>query len=46
MKDGAKNRLREMDIHRIVDVCARQDRNPGYAAHGIAWRRSKTTNST
>ncbi len=31
LKDGAKNRLREMDIHRIVDVYTRQQDVPGYA---------------
>jgi len=32
IKDGAKNRLREQDIHRIVDVFTRMDeRDPGYA---------------
>ncbi len=32
MKDGPKNRLRERDIHRIVDVFTRQDdSDPGYA---------------
>lgn len=32
MKDGPKNRLREQDIHRIVDVFNRQDeRDPRYA---------------
>jgi type I restriction enzyme M protein len=32
MKDGPKNRLREQDIHRIVDAFARQDEsNPRYA---------------
>ncbi len=30
-KDGAKNRLRERDIHRIVDVFNRQKKTPGYA---------------
>ncbi|WP_446831887.1 type I restriction-modification system subunit M [Candidatus Foliamicus sp.] len=30
-KDGAKNRLREQDIHRIVDVFERQCDEPGYA---------------
>lgn len=30
-KDGPKNRLREQDIHRIVDVFARQQDTPGYA---------------
>ncbi len=30
-KEGPKNRLREMDIHRIVDVCAKQDTVPGFA---------------
>ena len=31
VKDGAKNRLREQDIHRIVDVFNRQSERPGYA---------------
>ena len=31
IKDGAKNRLREMDIHRIVDVFNRQADEPRYA---------------
>ncbi len=31
MKDGPKNRLREQDIHRIVDVFTRQIDVPGYA---------------
>jgi type I restriction enzyme M protein len=31
LKDGAKNRLREQDIHRIVDTFARQAEVPGYA---------------
>ena len=31
MKDGAKNRLREQDIHRIVDVFTRQTEVAGYA---------------
>ena len=30
-KDGAKNRLRECDIHRIVDVFNQQKGTPGYA---------------
>ena len=30
-KDGAKNRLRERDIHRIVDVFNRQKETSGYA---------------
>ena len=30
-KDGAKNRLRECDIHRIVDVFNGQKETPGYA---------------
>ncbi len=30
-KDGAKNRLRERDIHRIVDVFNEQKDTPGYA---------------
>ncbi len=30
-KDGAKNRLRERDIHRIVDVFAGQREVPGYS---------------
>ncbi len=30
-KNGAKNRLREQDIHRIVDVFERQSDEPGYA---------------
>ena len=30
-KDGAKNRLRERDIHRIVDVFNEQRETPGYA---------------
>jgi type I restriction enzyme M protein len=31
MKDGPKNRLRDRDIHRIVDVFTRQTDVPGYA---------------
>jgi len=31
LKDGNKNRLREQDIHRIVDVFARQLDVPGYS---------------
>ena len=31
LKDGAKNRLREQDIHRIVDTFNRQSERPGYA---------------
>ena len=31
LKDGNKNRLREQDIHRIVDVFTRQLKQPGYA---------------
>ena len=31
IKDGNKNRLREQDIHRIVDVFNRQIEVPGYA---------------
>jgi type I restriction enzyme M protein len=31
IKDGNKNRLREQDIHRIVDTFARQTDVPGYA---------------
>jgi type I restriction enzyme M protein len=31
LKDGAKNRLREQDIHRIVDVLGAQRDEPGYA---------------
>jgi type I restriction enzyme M protein len=31
MKDGNKNRLREMDIHKIVDVFAKQADVPKYA---------------
>ena len=31
MKEGAKNRLREQDIHRIVDVFTRQTEVAGYA---------------
>ena len=31
LKDGAKNRLREQDVHRIVDVFNRQSERPGYA---------------
>src|SRR5713226_2474915 len=30
-KDGPKNRLREQDIHRIVDTFTRQVEIPGYA---------------
>ena len=30
-KDGAKNRLRERDIHRIVDVFNEEKESPGYA---------------
>ena len=30
-KDGAKNRLRERDIHRIVDVFTEQREAPGYS---------------
>jgi type I restriction enzyme M protein len=31
MKDGNKNRLRDRDIHRIVDVFAKQQEAPNYA---------------
>jgi type I restriction enzyme M protein len=31
IKDGPKNRLREQDIHRIVDTFARQAEIPGYS---------------
>ncbi|MCK6517638.1 type I restriction-modification system subunit M [Myxococcota bacterium] len=31
VKDGAKNRLREMDLHKIVDVFNRGEDVPGYA---------------
>ncbi len=31
MKDGNKNRLREQDIHKIVDTFIRQMKTPGYA---------------
>jgi type I restriction enzyme M protein len=31
MKDGNKNRLRERDIHRIVDAFTRQQEVPGYS---------------
>lgn len=31
MKDGPKNRLRSQDIHKIVDVFAKQAELPGYA---------------
>jgi type I restriction enzyme M protein len=31
MKDGNKNRLRDRDIHQIVDVFRRQSDIPGYA---------------
>jgi type I restriction enzyme M protein len=31
IKDGNKNRLRERDIHRIVDVFTRQQEVPGYS---------------
>jgi len=31
IKDGNKNRLRERDIHKIVDAFARQEDLPGYA---------------
>src|SRR5690606_14653385 len=31
IKDGPKNRLREQDIHRIVDTFTRQADVPGYA---------------
>ncbi|MYA05096.1 MAG: type I restriction-modification system subunit M [Caldilineaceae bacterium SB0664_bin_22] len=31
LKDGAKNRLRERDIHRIVDIFNEQKETPGYA---------------
>ena len=31
MKDGPKNRLREQDIHRIVDVFTKQADAPRYA---------------
>lgn len=30
-KDGPKNRLREQDLHRIVDIFARQVDTPGYS---------------
>jgi type I restriction enzyme M protein len=32
MKDGPKNRLRDMDIHKIVDVFNRRLDVPKYAA--------------
>ena len=31
IKDGNKNRLREMDIHKIVDVFSKQDEQSGYS---------------
>jgi type I restriction-modification system DNA methylase subunit len=31
LKDGNKNRLREQDIHRIVDIFTRQADTPRYA---------------
>ena len=31
MKDGNKNRLREMDLHRIVDVFTKQREEPKYS---------------
>ena len=34
-KDGPKNRLREQDIHRIVDTFTRQVDVPRYARHGF-----------
>ena len=36
MKDGTKNRLREQDIHKIVDVFNRQLDVPALRAHGAA----------
>jgi len=31
IKDGSKNRLRDQDIHRIVDVYAKQANSPGFS---------------
>ena len=46
IKDGAKNRLREQDIHRIVDTFTKQADVPRYArmvplaenTHAMHWR--------
>ena len=35
MKDGNKNRLRDQDIHKIVDVLTRQARDPEIFADGL-----------
>ena len=35
MKDGNKNRLREQDIHKIVDVFNKQSEVPKYCPYGI-----------
>jgi type I restriction enzyme M protein len=45
MKDGPKNRLREQDIHKIVDVFTKQTTIPSSPAWW-AWKRSRKTNST
>ena len=38
MKDGPKNRLREQDIHRIVDTFTRQDESdPRYSSRSFRW---------
>ena len=46
MKDGNKNRLREQDIHKIVDVFNRQTRDRQILTDGRLRRRSRRTNST
>ena len=38
IKDGNKNRLREQDIHRIVDTFTKQADVPRYARHGAVRR--------
>ena len=35
IKDGNKNRLREQDIHKIVDTFARQAEVPRYSSRGM-----------
>ena len=46
MKDGPKNRLRDQDIHKIVDVFNTPAEVPRLLAHGAASRRSRRTTST
>ena len=45
IKDGNKNRLREQDIHRIVDVFNRQPETPGIRAW-CQFLKSPTTTTT